>query len=93
MLMPLGGHLDSQELGMSHGRRQRIVDLVRSRGGETGGIRRVSRSRMAASASLRCVMSRAIDDAPTTLPSASQIGDTATETSTRRPSFRIPTVS
>ena len=55
--------------------------------------RRVSRSRIAASASLWCVMSRAIEDAPTTLPSAFRIGDTVTDMLMRRPFFLTPTVS
>ena len=38
-------------------------------------------------------MSRAMDDAPTIRPSESRIGDTVTDTSTRRPSRLTRTVS
>jgi hypothetical protein len=46
-----------------------------------------------ASASLRSVISRAIFEAPTTLPSVVLIGDTVSEMSTRLPSLRRRTVS
>ena len=41
----------------------------------------------------RSVMSRAIDETPSTLPSLSRMGDTVREMEIRRPSFRTRTVS
>ncbi len=55
--------------------------------------RKVSRSRIAASMRLRCVMSRAIDEAPTIRSLASRTGETVTETSMRRPFFATRVVS
>ncbi len=41
----------------------------------------------------RSVMSRAIDETPTTLPASSRMGDTEREMEIRRPSLRTRTVS
>jgi hypothetical protein len=52
-----------------------------------------ARKRVVCSARLRAVMSRAIFDAPMMRPAPSRTGEMVSETSTRRPSFVIRTVS
>jgi len=54
---------------------------------------RSSRRTSSASALLRWVMSRLMDDAPTTTPEASHTGATVSAMLIRVPSFRIRTVS
>ena len=66
---------------------------MRRRRREARDVPEASRSRTAASACFLWVMSRVIADAPISRPSGSQIGDTVTDTSIRRPSRVTRTVS
>ena len=95
----------TQHLHRVADRRQRIAELVRQRGqelvlaavglGEVAGELLVSAmSSRSRSIARRCsLMSRTIFDAPTTLPSASRIGEMVSETCKRLPSDRTRSVS
>ena len=95
--------LAGQQAGLQHPRLaddrvQRRPQLVRQRGQElvlqpAGGPGNSSRRCRSSSARCRSLMSRAIFEAPTTVPCSSRIGETLKETATRPPSFRSRTVS